>query len=530
MSMLSSIGQWLTVFNQYFGGRVVAPEYRQLFGGEAETYAAYFYCVNKIAGDLYRIPLELHKKRGDDDRPRRLPAKDHIGHQLICKHPNKYQRPGAFRETLTAHALSWGNGRAAIVRDEMGRPTELLPLLPDRTVTGMVQGEKWHAVKPNRDERVDSLLEDMRTNPGDVILLPDRDVIHLMGRSPDGVVGLGVLETAARTIQTALNAEKQVQSLAERGFVGQVMLEVPPGTLPDEEDAREFLEQFRKAHSGPDGQHIGMLREGIKATMTPLNAREAQWLEQRKFSRQDIALFFGLEHIPGDGEKVSYNTLEQRNLNYLQSALGLWIERWEQELDAKLLTPMEQDHFFFAYDTKVLLRMDTEAKARVTTQLVRSEIINPNEARVEFDYPPYTEGEDFRNPAITSTPPGEVPAGERGAAINQLERIVERRLTSLIDTEAKRIESSLFKAADQHEWLETFYGKWYQQIETTAEELELDPASLIEQAKQRAAQIGASIAANPSAPTQRASCKEILDDWRKRQATNAKELRHVEAA
>jgi HK97 family phage portal protein len=530
MNLVSSIGQWLTVFNQYFGGRVVAPEYRQLFGGEAETYAAYFYCVSKIAGDLYRIPLELHKKRGDDDRPRRLPAKDHIAHHLVCKRPNQYQRPGAFRETLTAHALSWGNGRAAIVRDEFGRPVELLPLLPDRTVTGMVKGEKWHACKPNRDERVDSLLDDMRTSPGDVVLLPDRDVIHLMGRSPDGVVGLGVLETAARTIQTALNAEKQVQSLAERGFVGQVMLEVPPGVLPEEEDAREFLEQFRKAHSGPDGQHIGMLREGIKATMTPLNAREAQWLEQRKFSRQDIALFFGLEHIPGDGEKVSYNTLEQRNLNYLQSALGLWIERWEQELDAKLLTDMEQDHFFFAYDTKVLLRMDTEAKARVTTQLVRSEIINPNEARVEFDYPPYAAGEDFRNPAIVSTPPGEVPAGERGAATNQLQRVIERRLVSLLDTEAKRIETNLFKAADQHAWIDQFYGKWQAQIEATAEELELDSVDLLEQCRQRQAQIAAAIAANPSAPTQKKSCTEILQSWRERQTANAQELQHVQTA
>jgi hypothetical protein len=129
-----------------------------------------------------------------------------------------------------------------------------------------------------------------------------------------------------------------------------------------------------------------------------------------------------------------------------------------------------------------------------------------------------------------STPPGEVPAGERGAATNQLQRVIERRLVSLLDTEAKRIETNLFKAADQHAWIDQFYGKWQAQIEATAEELELDSADLLEQCRQRQAQIAAAIAANPSAPTQKKNCTEILQSWRERQAANAQELQHVQTA
>ena len=95
-----------------------------------------WYAMTKISGIVGQMPLEVKRKLpggGADD------AREHAAWQLMRWQPNQYQTADIFKETVQGHALGWGNGRAAIIR-QGNRPTELLPLRPDRTRTVLVQG------------------------------------------------------------------------------------------------------------------------------------------------------------------------------------------------------------------------------------------------------------------------------------------------------------------------------------------------------------------------------------------------------
>jgi len=83
-------------------------------GITALKWAPFWYGVNKIAGHVAQMPLELREKIGDASRL----ANKHAAYWLLNYQPNAMMTPSIFREVMQHHALVWGNGRAAIVRND----------------------------------------------------------------------------------------------------------------------------------------------------------------------------------------------------------------------------------------------------------------------------------------------------------------------------------------------------------------------------------------------------------------------------
>src|SRR3546814_8765239 len=82
-------------------------------------------------------------------------------------------------------------------------------------------------------------------------------------------------------------------------------LKMPKGqTLIDEAHARlkADMNEFRSG-GARDGDVI-VLEDGLEFERMALTAEDAQWIEARKFSRSDIAMFFGVPpHMIGDTDK-----------------------------------------------------------------------------------------------------------------------------------------------------------------------------------------------------------------------------------
>jgi phage portal protein BeeE len=87
--------------------------------------------MSKISGMVGQMPLEIRRRLDGGG------SEDGVGHavwNLLRWQPNDYQTADVWKETIQGHAIGWGNGRAVVIR-QAGRPTELLPLMPDRTKT-----------------------------------------------------------------------------------------------------------------------------------------------------------------------------------------------------------------------------------------------------------------------------------------------------------------------------------------------------------------------------------------------------------
>lgn len=456
MTSFRNPAKWLIDWFRGTTSGSVAVTERSVLGVPAVWYA-----VNKISNNFSQLPcapMERMEPRGAK------PATAHVAYRPSKSRPNKYMNASVFKQKIITDALIWGDGRAAIV--DRGR--EYLPLNPDRTITMMVEGEKKHVTMPDADERIlefassqppeehrQILFQYFLSNSKKVIVLDDRQVLHLMGFTLDGVSGVSIVEIAKQTFETSLASRKHVNNQWQKGFTGRIMLEAPVGAFRQEGAAKEFLDEFKKAHSiDGDNEVVGMLRENVTAKVLNMNARDAQWAEQMADSRRDIALLFLLESILGDDQSVSFKSLEEKNLAFLVNCLSNWLKRWEEECDEKLLTEQQKrnNSHFFKFNTGALLRTNIKSTMETLSMGVTARIYSPNDAREKLDENPYEGGDEYLNPAIdTKESQGEETTQARAAILS--------RIRHMIGVEAGRVsEATSFR--NYVSWLDNFYEKW----------------------------------------------------------------------
>ncbi len=286
---------WLV---DYFGGATSASGVK-VSVESALALPAVWSSVNVIAGHMGQIPMEVRRRvPGGSEVAPNVPA-----HKLLNVAPNDVQSAFTFRQTLQAHALLWGNGRALILRNAVGQPVELIILQPSNTYTVMVDGEKWHCTyfEPNYIE--DGSVPNY-DNPRDprtsTYKFPDRDVLHIPGLGWNGLWGYKLLSVAKNVFGLDDAGIQSAAYMFRNNGRPNLILEAPRGTLTTYKEAEEFLTWFRHAHEGIDNTaKTGLLREGITAKPLPMDAADAQYLESRRFSREDISLLLGTEYLMG---------------------------------------------------------------------------------------------------------------------------------------------------------------------------------------------------------------------------------------
>lgn len=440
---------------------------------KALTSAAFFYGVRKISNNFGMLPCSLYRRRGDTTTIQ----ESHPSHTILKSTPNIYQVPSIWKQQHMNHAICWGNGRSFILRDQFtGKPLELIPLMPDRTITYMQSGEKVHVCKPLRDDRFD-LMTDMRRNPEEVVTLHDSDVLHTMGFTLDGIEGISLVKMASITIAGDLAADKHGLSQVKKGYSGGLVLEAQPGDLRDEAKATEFLQQWRETNDGEDNaRKTVLLRNGMKATVLSMSNSDAQVFEGRKFTRQQIALWLGLESILGDDNSVSYKSLEQKVLAYLMNCLGAWLTQFEEQAAAKMLTEKERKNgFYYKFNDGALLRSDKTATAEFVSKLIASTVISRNEARAMFDMNPVEGGDEYQNPATTAgEPEPNAPGPTKPKTTKEpTTNVLEAGIRNLIKTEAKRA-NDLTKSGNFALKAQQFYTRWQSSFADRLEEFGLD--------------------------------------------------------
>jgi HK97 family phage portal protein len=484
---------------------------------QSMTLPPAWYAHNKIVGDVGQLPLDVKRLIGDgavnDTR--------HIGYQLLREEPNKIQSPSIFKEQVTSHAIMHGNGRAAIMRSG-NTITELIPLMPDRTWTIIHEGLKYHLTKPNKDDKK-NLLDDQDADPEGFLVFADENVLHITGFSYNGVEGLGLLDIGQSALSTGVSSQRHLQQQLRRGFRGKLFLEVPPGQLRDEGKAREFLESFNKNESGPDNAgKAAMLREGVKASAINVANNDAQFVELQKFNRQDIGMLFGLDSMPGDGESVSYNSLEQQNLAYLK-ALDRWLVKWEEECDRKLRTPGEKrtGNRYFKFNRAAIHRTDTATTMTALCNAITHRIMSPNEARAKLDMNPYEGGDVYANPAVTPGPAVEVEDEEDSSddapsqpPADANARALEETIRSLLVREANNAISGA-KSRNFVDWIDKNYAKWEAKLAEKLEILGLD-RDLARIHCDESRSILLEIAGNSTPETLENNVKTAVKDWQNR--------------
>lgn len=306
-------------------------------------------CVRVIAESVATLPLNVYSRSGES----RQKEDGHPIQIIVHDRPNDKQTSVEFREQMLYHLLLYGN--AYIYKDlwPSGRVRNLVLLRPDRVSV---------RVDDSASESFPKLAYVVDTSKQGQRIYSESDILHIRGISSDGLVGISPIQTHRETIGV---------ELAEREFAGRFfgnaarpsgILKVAGKLNPDA--ASRLKQSWESAHRGLDQAHrVAVLEEGIEWQALTIPLVDAQFLEQRRFSVEEIARIFRVPlHLIGELSRATFSNIEHQAIDFVTHTLRPWCVRTEQALNKGLFFPSEQGTFYVEHVVDALLRGDIQSR------------------------------------------------------------------------------------------------------------------------------------------------------------------------
>jgi HK97 family phage portal protein len=174
--------------------------------------------------------------------------------------------------------------------------------------------------------------------------------------------------------------------------------------------AKQLKEDFVRANSGLSKMHLPpVLTAGAKFNPIQISPEQAQFIEQRKFSVDEIARFFRVPpHMIGNLEKTSsWGTgIEQQSIGFVTYTLRPWIERLEEAWSRHML--LFQPNVRIGFNVDGLLRGDHAARSEYYKTRFMTASMSPNDIAKAEGEPPVKGGDVYYFP-VNMAPVGTEP-------------------------------------------------------------------------------------------------------------------------
>jgi len=386
---------------------------------KALTIAPWFQGIGIISGDVARVPSDIFSRNADDDREKQ---REHPAYELLNRQANPTMTSFTLRETITSYALSWGNGYAAIIW-QGAQPAALIPISPDVMWPEQLSDNRVVFVhrQPGGEERFYS----------------SEDILHIRGLG-SALAGYSVYRYARESLGLGLAAQRHGSRHFSNDARPGIILKTPVDMSKPDRDL--LLEQWDARHR-QNPNRPALLTGALDAVPISGSNEDSQWIESRKFSRDEVASWLSLPpHKLGSDARLSYNSVEAEERSYVSQTLMRWFKRWEAECDVKLLSTREKKAWwYFEHNTGALIEGDFATQSSVAGQLKNAKIITRNEARKKFNLNSVQGGDVFENAATSSdgkkpeTKPDSTDGNQQ--AVAALRELIVDRMRQLVGTE-----------------------------------------------------------------------------------------------
>ena len=222
------------------------------------------------------------------------------------------------------------------------------------------------------------------------------DIIHLRNRTREGLVGVGVLASAAETFQIVSAGEKETKTRFKTGGKIAGMLSNVAGlTGLANYDADELEKVAKKmAESLDKGNRIVTTPTDSKFTPFAFSSADLEFLATRKFEVREICRFFSVPPtLVYDEGSTNYRTGENANIDFFDHTIIPILTRIEQELTRKLIPSHLWGRERFAFDLDAMSRRPTAAGIAYITSRINIGLDTPNEARIAAGKAPVEGGD-----------------------------------------------------------------------------------------------------------------------------------------
>lgn len=423
---------------------------------DALGYHAWFRAVSLIAQKCASVPRHVLRRDGEGKQR----AYEHPAYRLVADRANSEQTAFQFWLQMSGHVVSRGNGYAAIWR-ENGVATELIPLDPDETQPGRIDGALWYLAWPFG-------------HSGDPIKISAADMLHFRGLGFDGIEGYPVWAKAAKEIGLA-NSQRELQE-ARNSNDGRVSLILSTDATLDDKTKTRYVEDWKRAHNGVGKSFkMALMDRGLKATPISMSAEELGQDGALQMSLVAISNYTGVPTSKLGASGKSYASQEQEDLAFVSDCLDFYLNLSDDESGAKLLS---DDERAAGYEVKSnresLLRSSIKDKFEALLKATGGKpILTQNEARKKIDMPATSDdGADelgtplnFGQGGMDNSPdnpndPGPGRPEEKAAgAIPAARAVIEYTTARLVRRAAAQANRVSDKPAAFLDWLDSFKTK-----------------------------------------------------------------------
>ncbi len=312
--------------------------------------------ISLISWAVSLCPLKVYRD-AEDGTPEAEP--NHRAWPMLHDKPNEHIPADTYWQLATRQLLRYGNHFSEKRRNMLtGLVDELRPMPANtRVEINWATYEKRYIVD-YPDER------------GRQVFGPN-DVLHVMGDTDDGIVGVSPLFDCKEAIGTALARMVFEGSFYRRGAVFSGVIE-HPNKLGSLKAIDRLKRAFSAKYEGSKNAHgTPVLEEGAKFNRTGAPLSELEFNESERRTRTDIAILFNLPSgfLAGDtGESLKYATVEGNQIQFAQFAVAPWANRIAKTISADTsIFPFQSWYAEFVLEG--LMRGDMAGRAGVYTQL-----------------------------------------------------------------------------------------------------------------------------------------------------------------
>ena len=343
--------------------------------------AAAWACVNLLAGTIASLPLMVYRTRGGA----RTVASDHPLYRILHDSPNADQTALDFWEFVCASLELHGNAYAEVVRARNGRIIALgVPITPELVTV----------------RRLDTgALEYEWVDQGRRIIAGQDRVLHIRGFGGNPLGGLSTLSAGRQSFGLAQAIERASGDTFRNGVRPSGLLKTADTLTIDQRKQAEELLQEKFAGAINAGRPM-LLDRGMDWVQLSISPEDAQMLQSRAFSVEEVCRFFGVPpFMVGHTEKTtSWGTgLEQQTLGFQKFTLRRRLKRIEQALEKQLLSVADRlAGITIEFNLEGLLRADSAARASFYQLMLTNGVMTINEVRSLENLPPVEGGDEPR--------------------------------------------------------------------------------------------------------------------------------------
>lgn len=350
--------------------------------------AAFWACVDVLAGTVSATPLDVVRYQGTARRPMTPPP--------IISNPSAIVTQDVWLYQLTESLLTDGNAFGNIVGwDGNGRPQQIELINPADVTDRKVVNGKAQA-------KINGRTQD---------LWPHGDVWHMPGKyvRAGSPFGLSPMEYAAGPLRAGLAAEDYGSKYFTDGAHPTTMVRSKTKNLA-QDAAQAIKDAFRRATVG--NREPVVVGDDLEVSKIQTDPAETQYIDLLRFEIEQVCRYFrvppSMVYAAVSGQSVTYANVSQADLAYLKYSLDGYLVRIERALSDLIARPQ-----VVKFNRKAILRADAETRYKIHEIRLRNKLATVNDVKADEDEEPFV-GDEYDTPGVPGGAPMPFPPTQGG--------------------------------------------------------------------------------------------------------------------